>query len=140
MHVSYNEWSLDTAHCFLQLWIGIHRNLNWKEFLKSQFSTLTDLNPEFGRPWDILVILFVNVIFIMFQKKSFDQNYFWIFMHGFKSAILAIFQFWQSGTFKPVHEIQKFFWQGFFWSIMTMTFTKNIAIMSQGPQDLSQLK
>jgi hypothetical protein len=28
-------------------------------------------------------------------------------MHGFKSAILAIFQFWQNGTFEPVHEIQK---------------------------------
>ena len=32
------------------------------------------------------------------------------FMHRFKSAILAIFQFCQNGTFEPVHEIQKFFW------------------------------
>ena len=30
-------------------------------------------------------------------------------MHGFKSAILAIFHFCQNGTFEPVHEIQKFF-------------------------------
>ena len=28
-------------------------------------------------------------------------------MQGFKSAILAIFQFWQNGTFVPVHGIQK---------------------------------
>ena len=28
-------------------------------------------------------------------------------MHGFKNAILAIFQFWQNGTLEPVHEIQK---------------------------------
>ena len=32
------------------------------------------------------------------------------FMHGFKSAILAIFHFCQNGTFEPVHEIQKSFW------------------------------
>ena len=28
-------------------------------------------------------------------------------MHGFKSAILAIFPFCQNGTFEPVHENQK---------------------------------
>jgi hypothetical protein len=32
--------------------------------LYSQFSTLTDLNPGFGGPWDILGIFSVNVIFI----------------------------------------------------------------------------
>jgi hypothetical protein len=30
-------------------------------------------------------------------------------MQGFKSAILAIFHFWQNGTFEPLHEIQKTF-------------------------------
>ena len=30
-------------------------------------------------------------------------------MQGFKSAILAIFHFWQNGTFEPLHEIQKLF-------------------------------
>ena len=30
-------------------------------------------------------------------------------MQGFKSAILAIFHFWQNGTFDPLHEIQIFF-------------------------------
>jgi hypothetical protein len=34
---------------------------------------------------------------------------FFKFMHGFKSAILAIFQFCQNGTFKPVHEMDFFF-------------------------------
>ena len=29
-------------------------------------------------------------------------------MQGFKSAILAIFQFYQNGTFEPLHEIQNF--------------------------------
>ena len=28
-------------------------------------------------------------------------------MHGFKSAILTIFQFFQNGTFEPVHDIAK---------------------------------
>jgi hypothetical protein len=37
-------------------------------------------------------------------KKNFN------FMHRFKSAILAIFQFCQNDTFEPVHEIQKKFW------------------------------
>ena len=33
-----------------------------------------------------------------------------------------------------VHGIQKLFWpKDFFWSVMKMTFTKNIPIMSQGP-------
>ena len=41
------------------------------------------------------------------QKKSFGQKKFLNFMHGFKSAILAIFHFCQNGTFEPMHEIQK---------------------------------
>ena len=57
-----------------------------------------------------------------------------IFMHRFKSAILAIFQFWQNGTFEPMYGIQTFFGpKDFFWSVMKMTFTKNIPNMSQGP-------
>ena len=58
----------------------------------------------------MLVIYFLNVIFIMLQKKSFGQKKF-NFMHEFKSAILAIFQFWQNDTFEPVHEIHIFFGQ-----------------------------
>ena len=58
-------------------------------------------------------------------------------MHGFKSAILAIFQFCQNGTFEPVHEIQKFFWpKAFFWSIMKMAIRKFVCNMSQGPTNL----
>ena len=57
-------------------------------------------------------------------------------MHRFKSAILAIFQFFQNGTFEPVHEIWKFFWpKVFFWSIMKMPIRKNIHNMPQGPPD-----
>ena len=56
-------------------------------------------------------------------------------MHGFKSAILAIFQFFQNGTFEPVHEMRIFFWpKAFIWRIMKMAITKkNIYNMSQGP-------
>ena len=67
-------------------------NPNWKEFLKScesflrksQSSSLTDLNPGFGGPWDMLAIFFVNVIFIMLQIKSFGQKNFWISCTGSK--------------------------------------------------------
>ena len=44
----------------------------------------------------------------MLQKNAFGKNKL-IFMQGFKSAILAIFHFWQNGTFEPLHEIQFFF-------------------------------
>jgi hypothetical protein len=39
---------------------------------------------------------------VSWPKKIFNT------MHGFKSAILAIFQFWQNGTFELLHEIQFF--------------------------------
>ena len=67
-----------------------------------------------------------------------SKEYFWSkkisnFMHRFKSAILAIFQFFQNGTFEPVHEIWNFFWpKVFFWSIMRMPIRKNIHNMPQG--------
>ena len=55
-------------------------------------------------------------------------------MQRFKSAILAIFQFFQNGTFEPVHEIWNFFWpKVFFWSIMKMPTRKFFRIMTQGP-------
>ena len=50
------------------------------------------------------------------------------FMHGFKSAILAIFQFLQNGTFEPMHEIWNFFGQMHSFE----TIWKNIHNMSQG--------
>ena len=54
-------------------------------------------------------------------------------MHRFKSAILAIFKFWQNGTFEPKYGIQNFFGpKDFFCRVMKMTFTKNIPNMSQG--------
>ena len=40
----------------------------------SAIPTLTDLNPGFGEPRDMLVILLVNAIFITLQKKSFSQK------------------------------------------------------------------
>ena len=45
----------------------------------------------------------------MLQKSPFDP-FLKNFMQGFKSATLAIYHFWQNGTFEPVHEFQNFFW------------------------------
>ena len=66
------------------------------------------------------------------SKEVFWPKEFLNFMHRYKSAILAIFQFWQNGTFGPVHEIHFFLPKDFFWSIMKVTFNKNIHNMSQG--------
>ena len=52
-------------------------------------------------------------------------------MHRFKNVILAIFKFWQNGSYMEFKK--KKLLKDFFWSIMKMTFTKNIPNMSQGP-------
>ena len=78
-------------------------------------------------------------IFSYWHFHNASKEYFWSkkisnFMHRFKSTILAIWQFFQNGTFEPVHEIWNFFWpKVFFWSIMKMPIRKNIHNMSQGP-------
>ena len=55
-------------------------------------------------------------------------------MPRFKSAILAIFQFCQNGTFELMHEIQKNVGpKTFFGSIMKMAIRNNIPNLSQGP-------
>ena len=57
-------------------------------------------------------------------------------MHGFKSAILAIFQFCQSGTFEPEHEIQNFFGQKTsFQALWKCHLQKNIHNFFLGPQN-----
>ena len=59
------------------------------------------------------------------SKECFWPIFFLNLMHGFKSSILAIFQFCQNGTFEPVHEIQKNFWpKVFFWRIMKIALKK----------------
>ena len=63
---------------------------------KSQFANFTDLNPGFGRPWDMLEIFWLNVIFIMLQKKSFGQNNFWISCTISKVQFWVNFQFWMN--------------------------------------------
>ena len=68
-----------------------------------------------------------------------SKEYFWPkkflnFMHGFKSAILAIFRFCKNSTFEPVREIQEnFLPKVFFWSTMKMPTRKFFRIMTQGP-------
>ena len=74
---------------------------SWESFF---FTTLTDINPGFGRPWKKLWIFFVNGTFIMPQKKSFGQKNFWIsctgskvpfwqFFHSAKMALLSRLQY-----------------------------------------------
>ena len=95
----------------------IHRNLKQEKnfnsresfFRKSPFCTFSCINPGFGRPWDKL---WKKIFYCHFHNAS--KECFWPkkisnFMHGFKSAILAIFQFCQNGTFEPGHEIKFFF-------------------------------
>ena len=70
------------------------------------------------------------------SKEVFWSKNFLNFMHGFKSAILAIFPFCQNGTFEHVHEIQNFFLPNdFFWGIMKVPFSKNIHNFFQGPSN-----
>ena len=57
-----------------------------------------------------LLYLLVNyVLLVEFLVILNHKDFFLNFMHWLKSAILAIFQFWQNGTFEPVYEIQKLF-------------------------------
>ena len=121
--------------------LGIHRNPNRKEFLKScesflrksQFSKLRYLNPGFGGPWDMLGIFFVNVIFITLQKKSFGQKKFEFHAqvqkcHFGNFSILAKWHFWtrawNSNFFLAERLLLKCY---------KVTFSKNICNMSQGP-------
>ena len=120
----------------------VHRNPNWKELLKScesflrksQFSTLTDLNPGFGGPLDMLGIFFVNVIYTTLQKKSFRHNFFWIAWvqkcHFGNFSILAKWYFW-THAWNSKTKLPK----DFFWSIINIPFQKNIPNMSQGPSN-----
>ena len=49
---------------------------------------------------------------------------------------MAIFQFFQNGTFEPKHKIWKMFWpKAYFWSNKKMAIRKNIHNISQGPSN-----
>ena len=87
--------------------LGIHRNPNCKEFSKcceaflrkSSVCTLTDLNPVFGKPWDMLWLFFGFGTFIMLQKKSFGQKQFQFYArvqkcHFGNFSILPKWHFW----------------------------------------------
>ena len=99
--------------------LGIHRNLNWKEFLKSRESflrkvsvcTLTDLNPGFDRPWKKLWTFFVNGTFIMPQKKSFGQRIFWISCMGSKVPFWQFLHFAKMALLNPCMKFKKIFGQ-----------------------------
>ena len=79
-------------------------------FRKLHLCTFYCINSGFGGPWDMLRKKNSYCHFHNASKECFWPKKFLNFMHGFKSAILAIFHFCQNGTFEPVHEIQKNFW------------------------------
>ena len=69
---------------------------------KSLFCSLAGLNHGFGGPWDSLWIFLSNSTFIMLLVQKFLN-----FMPGFKSDILAIFQFCHNATFESFWEIYR---------------------------------
>ena len=82
------------------------------------------------KSWDI----FYAVQFQNASKEVFWLKFFLNFMHMFKSAILAIFLFYQDGTFELLHEIPKKFWpKDFFWGIRKIPCTNSIHNFFQGP-------
>ena len=77
------------------------------------------------KPWQLLSLQIHN------GPKS--HNSICIFIAYNKSAILTIFQFWQNGTFEPVHGTKKKLAKRLLLQHnMMMTFQKNIPSMSQG--------
>ena len=92
----------------------------WEAFLrKSSVCTLTDLNPGFGKPWDILWLFFGFGTSILLQKKTFCQKKFEFSSRVQKCHIdriekLPKWHFW------PEHEIQKLFQPKEFFFIFTV--------------------
>ena len=109
----YIERNGTLKFCFPGL-LAIHRNPNCKEFSnccksflrKSSVCNLTDLNPGFGKPWDMLWLFFGFGTFIMLQKESFGQKQFPSRVqkcHFGRIEKLPKWHFW------PEHEIKKIF-------------------------------
>ena len=118
----YNNEPSFLNFSFLVL-LGIHRNPDWKEFLescesfwrKSWCSTPTDLNPGFCRPWNMLGIFFVNVIFIKLQKsllakKNFEFHAQVQKCHFGNFSILAKWHFWTSKTGEQNQKVLILWW------------------------------
>ena len=109
--------------------------LYWKVF------TLTDLNPRFGVPWDMLGVFLWSSAFIMLQKKSFDQKKIWISCTGLKVP-LPFFQNWKiakMALLNPWMKFKKYFGQNTSFQALWRwhLHTKNIPNMSQ-IQDLGK--
>ena len=87
----------------------------------------------------MLEIFFVNLIFKTLQKKSFGQKKIWISCTGLK---VPFWQFFISGKLALLNscmEFKIFFWpKDFFWSVLKMTFEKNISVWVRQIQDLGQ--
>ena len=92
---------------------------------------------DWPKSWICQTLRHVRDIFCKFYLHNTSKEVYWPkknlnSMHGFKSAIVVIFQFWQNDTFEPVHGTQKFFGlKDFFWRVLKVTFKKNVPNMSQ---------
>ena len=93
------------------------------EILQFLFEKISVFYSEWPKSWIWLTLGHVRNIFCKCHLQKAPKEFFWTkkflnSVHRFKSAILAIFQFWQNGTFELVHGIQKKFWpKDFFWSV-----------------------
>ncbi len=84
------------------------------EILWVLFEKISVFQNEVPKSWIWWILEHVRNIFCKYHfhntsKEVFQPKKFLNSMYGFKSAILAIFQFWQNGTFEPMHGIQFFF-------------------------------
>ena len=101
----------------------LYRFLEWKKLATSNLLLYCFLHKSWiWRTLGHVINIFSNC---HFHNASKDLVIFFSnFMHWFKSAILAIFQFLQNGTFESMHEIWIFWPKAFIWSIMTMEIRK----------------
>ena len=115
----YNNETSKNKH-FLILLSSLIRN-SQKPKLKRIFEILWVLfekipvfYSDWPKSWIWRTLGHVKDIFCKCHLHNASKEVFWPktflnSMHGFKSAILAIFQFWQNDSFELVHEIQNFF-------------------------------
>ena len=90
------------------------------EILWVLFEEISSFYSDWPKFWIWQTLGHVRDIFCNCHLHNASKEVFWPnkclnSMRRFKSAILAIFQFWQSGTLDPMHGIQTFLGQKTFW-------------------------
>jgi len=106
------------------------------EILWFLFYKISVFYPDWPKSWNSWTLGHFRNILRKLHLHSTSKDIFRqkIFLNSMKGLIRTFWQSWQNGTFEPMHGIQKNFWpKDLFWSVMKMTFTKNIPNMSQDP-------